>query len=232
MPAIEAKYSPEQREAIAVAWLDLAIRPARRVVAMAAAGELELNGEKLPPFETRVSTVADFARKLRQRRAGTIASEVEKLGPRDAVEALHRRLTRLADAELAALEKTRAGKRDPERIRQIARAVVEIARIPDPTTAPVPKVAPKATGPGSTAGGLAGAVLAAHGQGSRPRSNARRATAQDVRQTHTPTERTARSTERTDQHHAPAAEEPGAWVRAQYSAVLDAPGGDTEHLEH
>jgi hypothetical protein len=64
------QYSHEQREALAVAYAERRIRPARRVVALAAAGELEHNGAPLLPFEAKESTVRTLGSALLRRRAG------------------------------------------------------------------------------------------------------------------------------------------------------------------
>jgi hypothetical protein len=64
-------------------------------------------------------------------------NELAKAAPRDAIEALRRRLVNAADAELAAMEKRQKnGKSVPgEELRQVARAVREIAAIPGPSDA-------------------------------------------------------------------------------------------------
>jgi hypothetical protein len=172
MPINAAKYTDQEREALGVAVVDRGIPPAR-VVELAAAGELTLDGARLEPFETNVHTVRDRAAKLKKRRAGAQRSELEKTNPRDALEQLRVRLVRLADRELAAEERKKAGTCDPERIRQLARAGREIAAIPD-RTAPAP-VAPGQKVPGAgnvvnggaTRGGMAGAILKA-ARGTQP----------------------------------------------------------------
>ena len=65
------RYSDEERDALASAFTDRGIRPAARVVALANAGELEHNGERLPPFETNQSTVRSLARQRTRQRMGT-----------------------------------------------------------------------------------------------------------------------------------------------------------------
>jgi hypothetical protein len=165
----EAVYTDDQRDAIAHAYEDRRIRPARRVVELAAAGELEINDRTLEPFTCSQNTVRDFAAKLRKRRAGEISSQLAKAAPRDAIESLRRRLVNAADAELAAIEKRQKnGKSVPgEELRQVARAVREIAAIPGPNdarpAAPGARVNGERDGAETKAGqGLAGKILHAH----------------------------------------------------------------------
>ena len=167
------RYSDEQREALAVAYAERRIRPARRVVALAAAGELEYNGAPLLPFEAKESTVRTLGSALLRRRAGLATSQLAAAPPSDAVEALRRRLVNAADAGVSELERRRRGKGgvDFERLRQAARAVREIAAIPG-SGEPRPP-APGATvngvrDGGATRGGLAGEILRAHRQRSQP----------------------------------------------------------------
>jgi len=166
------KYSAGQREALAVAFEVRRIRPARRVVEMAAAGELEHNGVRLEPFEANEASVRGYAAYLRKRRAGQLSSPLEDASRRDAVERLRVRLVRAADAELRSIERRqREGVPVPgEEIRQVARAAREIASLPgldDP--APVaPGLRTPGTGQkesGTTRGGLAGQIIAAAKRG-------------------------------------------------------------------
>jgi len=128
-----AKYTDRQRDAVAHAWNVRGIRPASRVVAAAAAGDLELDGERLDAFEISESSVRDLARKDRNRRAGKAAGTLAAGDPLDAIEAIRRRLLGIAEHELAALERgQKAGKpADGEAIRRLAKAAQEIRRIPD-----------------------------------------------------------------------------------------------------
>lgn len=162
----EARYTQAQRDALATAYEDRRVRPAARVVALAEAGELEPG---LPAFRVPggVNTVRDFARKLRQRRAGEHTSELSKLPPRDAIEQLRRRLVNVCDQVLQDIERTPAAKRDMERIRQAGRAIREAAAIPGPTDPTPPRPGhtktPEGKRPeGETRGGPAGTLLKAH----------------------------------------------------------------------
>jgi hypothetical protein len=74
-------YSEEQREAIASAYVDRGIHPARRVVELAAAGELEWNGQPLEPFTTNASTVRSLGGLLRRRRTGQVTSSLAAAPP-------------------------------------------------------------------------------------------------------------------------------------------------------
>src|SRR4051794_21078015 len=121
----EEIYTDEQREAMAEAYEDHRIRPASKVVQLSEAGKLPAG---IGPFRVHggANTVRDMARKLRQRRAGQLASVTAKQNPRDAVEALRVRLLSAIDHELARVEreqKKRSGKADPEELRQLGRAL-------------------------------------------------------------------------------------------------------------
>jgi hypothetical protein len=161
----ERKYTDAQRDAITEAYEDRRVRPASRVVRLAMAGELEHAGAKLPPFAITENTVRDFALKLRKRRRGELTSQLAHAAPRDAIETLRRRLVSAADTMLADLERQLqrdAGATDPERLRQITRAVREAASLPGPDD-PRPKAPGSKEGGtregGETKGGLAGAIL-------------------------------------------------------------------------
>jgi hypothetical protein len=179
VPAFDPKYSHAQREAIASAWNDRGVRPARRVVELARAGELtDAAGDKVPGFEIPEGTIRSLARHARRRRRGEIRSPLSEAGPRDAIEIIRRRLVNMIDGEMAVQERKRPGSRDPERIRQLARAALEAARLPGPTD-PRPS-SPATRGPdgkqleGIAKGGLAGPMmrdLRSNGAGSEPAQN-------------------------------------------------------------
>ncbi len=161
-------YTHEQREAAAIAYLDLGVKPASRVVEKAKAGTLEYNGRPLDPFTIPEATVRDCARVVRKRRAGELTSKLVE-NP-DAVQILKRRLLSMADAEIATEERKRDGERDHVRMRDIARALREAAAIPD-RGQPRPKQpgaghsAEREGGPTKT--GLAGDILKAAGMNVR-----------------------------------------------------------------
>lgn len=132
MPKFAEKWTHEQREAMGIAYVDRGMRPARLVVEAARAGDLEYNGKRLDPFDPPLATVRDNVRHLKRRRAGQVESELATRPPRDAIEALRRRLVSLADRELAAIERDKAGTADLERLRQVIRCVKEAAALPGP----------------------------------------------------------------------------------------------------
>jgi hypothetical protein len=162
----ERRYSDEEREALAVAFGDLLIRPARRVVELAAAGKLQLDGRTLPPFETNASTVRSLAAAHARRRAGLATSELAAAPPQDATEVLRRRLVNVADAGIAAIERKQKRSRGEvafEVLRQAARAVREIAAIPGPNDPRPPAPGAQVNGRrdgGATRGGPGAAILA------------------------------------------------------------------------
>jgi hypothetical protein len=142
---------------------------ARDVVDLAAAGSLtHPSGARLGPFLTTQSTVRSQAGRARQRRerkaANTRASE---LPPRDGVERLRCALADGIEAELRRIKIEQAEGRpvSGEALRQVARAIRELASIPGPRDLRPPAPGAKVNGfrDGSeTRGGLAGKILAAH----------------------------------------------------------------------
>lgn len=175
VPFPNSKYTRDQREAIALAFNAKELT-APRVAQLAAEGELRLNGEQLEPFTVPEGTVRRLASRDRERRAGRTSSTVAQLPHREAVDALRIRLIACADGMLADLEQQKPGRRDPERLRQIARAAREAAAMPVQTDErprkPGAGTAQKTRTEGATAGGLAGALVKAHRaeerQASRP----------------------------------------------------------------
>jgi hypothetical protein len=184
VPAFDRKYSNAQADAIASAWNDRGMRPAKRVQELARAGELtDPTGEKIPGFEIAEGTIRSLARHARRRRRGEIHSPLSEAGPRDAIEILRRRMANMIDGEMAVEERKRPGNRDVERLRQLNRALLELARLPGPTD---PRPASPATrGPdgkqleGVAKGGLAGPMmrdLRSNGAGSGTAQNATQTT--------------------------------------------------------
>jgi hypothetical protein len=165
MSYFQAKYSAEQKEAMALARLDRGLT-AKKVVDQATNGLLpDSHGQLLPPFEPTVPTVYDAARTLKKRRRGELATGLADLDQNDAVEALRRRLLSVADSELRLIEKAKTPA-DLERLRQIVRVTREISALPGPnqgrTVQPGQRdPEAKRTAGGATTGGLAGSILAA-----------------------------------------------------------------------
>lgn len=177
MGNFDRKYTDDQRDAMAAAYEDRRIRPARLVVELAQRGALEWKGQALDPFQTNDNTVRDCAKDLRRKRQGKRTSQLASLEPRDAIETLRVRLVNAADAMLQAFEKDvrrDAGTADPERLRQIMRCVKEAQAIPGKSEArkPRPGIVDPSTGERPTGertrGGLAGQIIhAARGESAR-----------------------------------------------------------------
>lgn len=238
MPTFVEVYTDQQRDAVAFAWNDRIIRPAARVAELARRGELTAeNGETLPPFDMPEGTIRSVARHARKRRRGKLPSKLADAPPRDAVENLRRRLVAMTDRELERLERKQRTKPteplDTEHTRQLARAVLEIARLPGPSD---PRPPSKDTrdpetgkkGPDAR-GGLAGDILRDH------RSNGTAPTTTSAQPRMTPnsttpdrgdTDAAQHSTQRSStapepQDHADH-DSPGAWVREQAAGLLGA----------
>lgn len=232
----EAVYTDAQRDALAIAYEDRRVRPARLVVDLAERGEL---AEGLEPFKVHggVNTVRDFARKLRVRRAGEHSSALAKQPPRDAIETLRRRLVTVCEETLTALEKQKPEQRDVERIRQLGRAIREAAAIPAPTDPPPPR--PGHTGKdqttgrteGVTRGGIAGGVLAAaHREGTEPINAGSEQPAPDQPSTSRPDDAENTPGATGQQHDAPinanTTNDPGEWARAEIAQLVAGAEGD------
>jgi hypothetical protein len=227
MGHLAERYSHAQREGAALAYLDHGMRPARLVREALAAGRLTYDGEPVPACDMPESTILTNVTRLKNRRAGKVQSELAQLPARDAAEALKRALAAMTEQEIRALQRQKIGKRDPERIRQLARAAREIAAIPDradpATVKPGEKIpGTQQTAGGKTTGGLAGAILAAAGQ-TRPRGNAREVPAPDV-PTYSRDEgqghgvRTPAHEQHHDHEHSSDGE-PGSWASDQVGAI-------------
>ena len=92
MPGWDRIYSDEQREAVAVAYIDQRIRPAHRVVALAKAGNLHHGDRKLPAFDIAENTVRSYGAQLVKSRKGQLKSGLTDQEPRDALETIRKRL--------------------------------------------------------------------------------------------------------------------------------------------
>jgi hypothetical protein len=164
-------YSSAQREAIASTYLLGAA--AREVVTLAAAGELQHpSGATLRPFVTVEGTVRSLGHRERRRRLKASEAVDPDADPRDAVERRRRALLAAIDTELRRMrieqEQGRLTKLD--RLRQIARAIREVAALPGPSEPRPPAPGAKVNGVrqgGETRGGIAGRVL--REQGARTR---------------------------------------------------------------
>jgi hypothetical protein len=233
MGHLSERYTHEQREAAALAYLDHGMRPARLVRDALKAGKLTYNGEPVPAVDMPESTILTNVTRLKNRRAGQVQSELAKQPARDAAEALKRALAAMTEQEINHERRRKIGKRDPERIRQLARAAREIAAIPDRAD-PNPRTPGKRdpeTGAlsngGATSGGLAGAILSAHGQGpQRTRSNAGQTAAPETPSREKATTETEAHAQRASEADHDQTQDgdgvPGSWASEQASALVGA----------
>jgi hypothetical protein len=135
MSRFTPKWNDEQKDALVHAYEDRGIRPLTRVLDLARAGELQHQGEPLSPFDMPVQTARAHIKAERKRRLGKARSDVASMRHEDAIDTLRVRLLSAADKLLEKYEKQLAGGRvepDPERLRQITRAVREAASLPAP----------------------------------------------------------------------------------------------------
>jgi len=171
MGTFQAVYSDAQRDAVAEAYVDRKLGTAAYVAQLAGEGKLPHGDELLEPFEVSPQYVLDRARYLRKRRRGLTQTGVAAVAlarPRDAVAMVAARLASMADKEAERLErKQRRGAlsaKDLETVRQIARALRELAALPgqDEARPPKPGHGPKEERSGGTTGGLAASILEEH----------------------------------------------------------------------
>lgn len=234
MSTLQAAYSDDERDAMVEAYLDRGIRPARRIVELAEAGELKPG---LPAFKVRgrEGTIRSLSSEARRRRAGKVRSELAGLPPRDALEALRQRLVSLADhltheAERAARRKQLDAKRPTE----IARLLREIAAIPGPNDARPVKPGDKIPGGGgkhnggATTSGPAAAMLAElNKERSHPARGTAHPTTQDAQSQDTESaeparlhgEQAQRSDARNEQQDDDATHGPDSYLRAEVSSL-------------
>lgn len=178
MPAWNRTYSDDQRAAIERAGIALRIRPIAEICRMANAGELSAvaDGEKLPSFKVPPSSAVSIIRSEERRQAGLqLPSELAAMAPADQAESLRRRLVGVADHELDRIEKQQRMKPkaevDGESIRKLARAIREIATIPDPRDKRLPTVPGQGRVPGDgsqTKDDLSGSILKASDRSRAP----------------------------------------------------------------
>lgn len=226
MPLYVEKYTDDQRDAMAHAFEDRKVRPAQRVVDLAARGELEHRGERLAPFEANAESVRHYARLMRKRRAGQVSSHLAEKPHKDATEALRRRLVNAADAMLAHFERVQKRspeKADPQRLREIARTVLEIKRLDPDTETRVASAGTRdattgRTGP-QTKGGLAGALLNAHRSNGASDDREPLTTSLPNTTNHGDSTPAVRSTADTEHQQHGEDDAPGAWARAQVDAL-------------
>lgn len=168
MSKFERRYSEDQISACVHAHLDRKIRPKRRILELAEAGQLTArDGRTLKPFTMNPLSFNGFITAERKRRRGPkFGQGLDALDrPDDVMEGMRRRMIAVANDELTFAEKQRRGKRDPEHLRQIARLMREVAALPGPKDGRSRQPGHKENGrmpEGESRGGLAGAMLAAH----------------------------------------------------------------------
>lgn len=229
--AFKRKYTAEQREAVAIAYEDRRIHPYRRVVDLAAAGDLEHNGVKLEPFTIPKSTVSSEVARLRRRRAGEVTSQLSGLPPRDGIEVVRQRLLNSADAMLQVEERKTPEQRNPGRLREIARMMREVAAIPGPGEPRPPAPGQKVNGQrdgGETRGGEGSRILTAHRATAEGSGAAHERPAPDAPLSETTrdnaTERSPLDRSATNGHND---DSPGSLAREHAAAVLDGALGVT-----
>lgn len=135
MGGFQRVYSDEQRQAVAQAVVARGITSPRTLSALAAAGELTLDGELVPAFaltEASAKRLADNARRDQERRV----RDARAIAPADAVEEYRRRLSVLLDRQLSYLEELQSRRRyrdvKSSDLAGLARALQQLAVVPAP----------------------------------------------------------------------------------------------------
>ncbi len=141
----QPKYDDAQRGAIEQAYQE-GVRPVSLICRLAATGELKHEGQAVPSFEIPGTSARYIGDRAKRRREGKLSSELMRLPPKDAVEALRRRMVSLEDHELKRYE-NRVYKRDakPQTTKDIdvltrlARLAREVAAMPGPDETRLPR---------------------------------------------------------------------------------------------
>lgn len=136
MAKFQPKYPAEARAAIERLMVDEG-KTAGQVVAMARAGELEHDGERLPAMAINRGTIAEWGRKARRRRedeerrsAGLGTSPLAKMDPAQALESIRTQGFDILEETLASVK--RMPLRNPDRarlLREIARTARELDQL-------------------------------------------------------------------------------------------------------
>jgi hypothetical protein len=164
-------YTDEQREAVEQAWSERGIRPASRIQRLAGDGELTCNGDLVAAFAIPEASIRTIGSRHARQLEGRVQSDLLKLPASDSIEELRRRLVSATDAQLRHIEalqrRRQFDKVNGEQLRQIGRAIREIASLPSTNGQPAKTVKPGAHDParggktsGATRGGLAGKIMA------------------------------------------------------------------------
>jgi hypothetical protein len=177
-----------------------------RVVALAAAGELEdATGQKLAPFViANASSARGEVRKLRRRRAEQGAARAGARTPED-------RLRAVVEAELAFIERQPAGRRNVQRLGALVKLAQELRRDAGPSA---PPRAMSGVSDTTQAAGLGGTLLDAH------RRDPRRDPLVPVVDVAASIGHEREAAEETERAAAYAAEHPGAWARQQLAQLI------------
>jgi hypothetical protein len=165
-------YSDAERAAVEHAHADVRIRPLAKICRMAAVGELRepVSGELVPAFEIPVSSARYIGKRAERRKAGRVTGALDRLPARDRAANLQARLTGVIELEMERVENAQrrqpSAPLDPEHLRKLARALRELATVPDPSEQRLPRAPGESTSKGVTPDGasrdnLAGAILAA-----------------------------------------------------------------------
>jgi hypothetical protein len=139
------KFTPQQREAVAVAMVDRGLKR-QRVAMLASEGLLELDGAKLDPFEIKPDYCATLATRERERRARASLKQAANMKPADSIEAMRRNLHEIAHRKIARLRKLDPDKVDPAELQALARAVDAVSKISPANVKPVPEAKTGQTG--------------------------------------------------------------------------------------
>ena len=138
------KYSQAQREAA------YRLVHVERMSAREAAQALARGVYDAEPVEIRDTYVRVLANDIRDKRAGVATSVLGQQAPETVAQALFARGTSIIDEELAAIEKTKKGKRDLNRLKALYSAQSAITAATKPSQAKPPNTpapTPTPTGP-------------------------------------------------------------------------------------
>lgn len=170
MPSFARVYSDEQRAAVQQA-AERKVGTDSTVVALARAGELTFDGELVPAFNLTHASAGDIRRRYLKQREKQERKLLAEQSPRDSVERLRQRATVAIGEQLEYVERQQAkgshSKVSGEDLRQILRAIRELAALPGPQGEPAQGRQPGARAPGEkqapdgrTRGGLGASILA------------------------------------------------------------------------
>lgn len=140
MGAFQTRYSKEQKEAVAHAFLDRGIRPLAKILTMAQEGQLTLHNRRIEAFEMVAGSAREEIKRERRRRAARVGTGLPSMPHADAMEDARKRLLGVVENELSVMERKQRAKPntthiDPATVREWARAMREISHLsPDAET--------------------------------------------------------------------------------------------------